>query len=204
MLNHTDPTIVGLDRMIHFSFADIVEFDLLEFVLFRINRRPRKGTDESRLAFRSFAVPEQLQIQGRIDRLMTQIRDFLVDIDDITAAFESICLGQANAILFGIHNEFDFIAILTKRSFTGTDMETGRMIRIQTTGQAGLCQIYSWGRRFKKNHILGGIDIIRILEQFQILENATVRIDLDLENVGRYRYQFDRLFFGFFFFGNCI
>ena len=54
-------------------------------------------------------------------------------------------------------------------------METGRMIRIQTTGQAGLCQIYSWGRRFKKNHVLGGIDVTPDTseQKCQILENAT-------------------------------
>src|SRR5690606_37679104 len=84
VLHHGDPAVVGLFDVVALVFGDVREGDLLEFVLFRVDREARERVIEAGRVRRVVAVALELQVQRRrqrrIDRKSTRLNSSHVKI----------------------------------------------------------------------------------------------------------------------------
>ena len=103
MLNHRNPAVASLFHDVLLIIINVRKADLLVLLQIGIDRRPRKrhhageGVVTSTLSFRWVAITQKLKVRVRRNGCTALVFDVIANINQITAAFESIGFGHRNA-----------------------------------------------------------------------------------------------------------
>jgi hypothetical protein len=128
---------------------------------------------------------DQLQVQLRRDGCGADVGHVMAHVNHVVAALERERLRQAHAALLRIHHQLHLVAVV-QHARAGTDREARVVVRqVGSTHQAGLRQVDAVAALLEQQLVLRLVDAVLELEQFQALDLAAQRVDIDLEHVRR-------------------
>jgi YidC/Oxa1 family membrane protein insertase len=101
VLHHGHPAVAGRLFKVQLALLDVLELELVELGLVRVERRAGVGGRKGHIAALRGRRAHQLHIELRRNRRATGVDDFVLDADGVGAALEGVGLDQLDAADLG-------------------------------------------------------------------------------------------------------
>ena len=159
VLDHGNPTVVGLRFERRALVSHVRKGELLEVFFVRIDGRTGEGRVHRAFAFGLAAVAGDLIVNRRHHRCRTHILNVRLHRDAVVAARERKGLRDLHATLFGFKHNVERVLVAEVRVLAH-ELERVLMIRVGAAHESSLSEVRAVGRRFEEHdvaEIFGGL-----------------------------------------------